>query len=50
MTLAQNGKVKAHAMAEELEVSLRTIYRDIDVLCEAGYPIVASTGQNGGIS
>jgi len=50
MKIDQYGKVKAHDMAEALEVSSRTIYRDIDVLCEAGYPIVTTTGQNGGIA
>ena len=43
------GKVKAQNLAETLEVSDRTIYRDIDVLCEAGYPILTTTGQSGGI-
>lgn len=50
MKIDQDGKVKAHDMAETLEVSCRTIYRDIDVLCEAGYPIITTTGQNGGIA
>jgi len=50
MKLDQDGKVKAHELAKELEVSSRTIYRDIDVLCEAGYPIMTTTGQNRGIS
>lgn len=50
MKIDQEGKVKAHDMAEALEVSCRTIYRDIDVLCEAGYPILTTTGQNGGIA
>ena len=46
----QEGRVKAHDMAEALEVSCRTIYRDIDVLCEAGYPIITTTGQKGGVA
>ena len=50
MKIDQEGKVKAHDMAEVLEVSSRTIYRDVDVLCEAGYPLITSTGQNGGIA
>jgi predicted DNA-binding transcriptional regulator YafY len=50
MKIDQDGKVKAHDIAEALEVSCRTIYRDIDVLCEAGYPIITTTGQNGGIT
>lgn len=50
MKIDQEGKIKAHDMAGDLEVSSRTIYRDIDVLCESGYPIVTTTGQNGGIA
>lgn len=50
MKIDQEGKVKAQDMAEALEVSCRTIYRDIDVLCEAGYPIITTTGQHGGIA
>lgn len=44
---------KGHATAPELaaifEVSVRTIYRDIDALSGAGIPIYAETGRNGGI-
>lgn len=49
MKIDQQGKVKAQDMAAALEVSSRTIYRDIDVLCEAGYPIITTTGKSGGI-
>ncbi len=48
--IESQGKVKARDLAEELEVSHRTIYRDIEILCEVGYPIVTTTGQNGGIA
>ena len=47
--IEQQGKVKAQTLADTLEVSTRTIYRDIDVLCEAGYPVMTTTGINGGI-
>lgn len=50
MKIEQEGKVKAQELAEAFEVSTRTIYRDIDVLCEAGYPLITTTGQNGGIT
>lgn len=39
----------AAELAQMLEVSVRTIYRDIDALSEAGIPIYAETGRNGGI-
>ncbi|MDD2504246.1 MAG: WYL domain-containing protein [Clostridia bacterium] len=50
MKIDQEGKVKAQDIAEELEVSSRTIYRDVEVLCEAGFPILTTTGQKGGIT
>ncbi len=40
----------ARELAEHFEVSIRTIYRDIDALCEAGIPIYASQGKGGGIA
>lgn len=49
LLLESRGQVKAKEMATALETSVRTIYRDIDTLCEAGVPIAAMTGPNGGI-
>lgn len=40
----------AKELAERFEVSTRTIYRDIDVLCQSGIPIYASRGKGGGIT
>jgi predicted DNA-binding transcriptional regulator YafY len=40
----------ASELAERFEVSVRTIYRDIDILSSAGVPIYASQGKGGGIS
>ena len=40
----------AKKLAERFEVSVRTIYRDIDTLSAAGIPIYASQGKGGGIS
>jgi predicted DNA-binding transcriptional regulator YafY len=48
--LLQQEKVTAPALAERLEVSRRTIHRDIDDICKAGIPITTSQGANGGIS
>ena len=38
----------ADELADELEVSVRTIYRDIDALHEAGIPLLAAAGHDGG--
>ena len=47
--LLDKGHATAPELAEELEVSVRTIYRDIDALSGAGIPVYAETGRNGGI-
>lgn len=41
--------VTAHALAAELGVSLRTIFRDLDRLRERGYPIDGDRGRGGGL-
>ena len=40
--------MSAHELARELEVSVRTIYRDISALNAAGIPVLAESGPNGG--
>lgn len=42
--------VTAKELSEHFEVSVRTIYRDIDVLSASGIPIYTSKGKGGGIS
>ena len=48
--LLQNGKATAPELAQKFEVSIRTIYRDIDAISSAGIPIYATQGKGGGIS
>lgn len=48
--LLEKGKSTAPELAAAFEVSVRTIYRDIDVISSAGIPIYATQGKNGGIS
>ena len=47
--LLDKGQATAPELAEKFEVSVRTIYRDIDALSGAGVPIYAEAGRNGGI-
>lgn len=47
--LLDKGRATAPELAEHFEVSVRTIYRDIDTLSGAGIPIYAESGRNGGI-
>ena len=48
--LLQEEKTTAPELAEEFEVSRRTINRDIEDLCKAGIPIRTAQGTGGGIS
>lgn len=48
--LLQTDRIPASWFAERFEVSIRTIYRDIEALENAGIPIVTHTGLKGGIS
>lgn len=47
--LLDKGQATARELAQMFEVSVRTIYRDIDTLSEAGIPVYSKTGRNGGI-
>jgi len=43
--ISQKGLVMGRDLAEHFEVSLRTIYRDIEKISEAGVPIGATGGK-----
>lgn len=47
--LLEKGRATAPELAKKFEVSVRTIYRDIDALSTAGIPVYSETGRNGGI-
>jgi predicted DNA-binding transcriptional regulator YafY len=48
--LQMRGRLSAEALAQEFEVSVRTIYRDIDQLSAAGVPVYAERGRAGGFA
>lgn len=49
LTLQNRGGATAPALAADLGVSVRTIYRDIEQLSEAGVPVYAERGNGGGV-
>lgn len=48
LLLESRKKLKAKDLAVALETSERTIYRDVETLCEAGIPIASDFGPTGG--
>jgi predicted DNA-binding transcriptional regulator YafY len=50
ITLLNKDIVQAKDLAEKHEVSIRTIYRDIEAINQAGIPIVTYQGNTGGLS
>lgn len=48
LLLQTRGRMTGQQLAHELEVSVRTIYRDVDSLHAAGVPLYGDAGPSGG--
>lgn len=47
--LMRHNRVKARELSEDFEISVRTVYRYVDVLSACGVPIISFSGKNGGM-
>lgn len=49
VNLLKKQKLTASQLSEKFEISVRTVYRYIEILESAGIPIICKKGKNGGI-
>ncbi|MGB4828468.1 MAG: HTH domain-containing protein [Paracoccaceae bacterium] len=49
LLLQNRGRMTSRTLAAELEVTPRTVLRDLDAMTEAGLPVIAFQGSGGGI-
>jgi predicted DNA-binding transcriptional regulator YafY len=49
VTLLNRDRVTARELAERFEVSIRTVYRDLETIHLAGIPVVSQAGNRGGV-
>jgi len=48
--LLEHGQLTAEQLAEQLNVSVRTVYRDVEALSGAGVPVYTTQGKGGGVA
>ena len=48
MLLLSQRRINGQVLADKFEVSIRTIYRDLETINSAGIPIISYTGADGG--